>query len=248
MLVPLVTVPPVVLLGGLVLLASALAALLRVLVLRRRLAGTSTPGLDELTGPATTSEPASPASPAPHDVAVAAVQEPEQTLPTDPPPLRVHTPVEIRVDPRIDLPHQGPAPTAYADLARQLAEIGDLEAAVVTQWVADLQVLAPRLRGQGQVLADLVGATAAGCPVSTLRESRAAALSLIPAGSSVQALLTPLDHLSDLLPASQRPRGRHAAAVPTHPQGLPIELRELLPAHQLAAYDALVGDGQERSA
>lgn len=249
MLVPLVAVPPAVLLGGLVLLAGVLVGLLRVLVLRRRLAAAGVPDLDDLAGPGA----ATPPLPVSCEAAVVTGHDRVETVSADPPrpdssPARVDAPVEIQVDPSMCLPAHDPAPTAYADLARQLAEVGDLEAAVVTQWAADLQVLAPHLQGQGQVLADLVGSTVGGGPLSTLHEVRAAALTLIPSGGSVQALLSPLDHLADLVPASPRPRGRHAAPVPAHPRGLPAELRELLPAHQLAAYDALAGDGQERSA
>jgi hypothetical protein len=144
------------------------------------------------------------------------------------------------------------APTSYADLARSLAEVGDLEAAVVCQWAADLRVLAPHLAGTGPELAGLIGAAGpdgpagGGDPVALLRRAREAALSLVGTTSQVRALLTPIEHLTALVPDEGRPRGRHVGQAPTPPGCLPPELWALLPEPQRAAYDA---DGrQDRSA
>ena len=143
-------------------------------------------------------------------------------------------------------------PTSYADLARSLAEVGDLEAAVVCQWAADLRVLAQHLAGTGPELAGLIGAAgpdgpaSGGDPVALLRRAREAALSLVGTTSQVRALLTPIEHLTALVPDEGRPRGRHVGQAPTPPGSLPPELWALLPEPQRAAYDA---DGrQDRSA
>lgn len=140
-------------------------------------------------------------------------------------------------------------PTSYADLARSLAEVGDLEAAVVCQWAADLRVLAPHLAGTGRELAGLIGTVGpagGGDPVALLRRAREAALSLVGTTSQVRALLTPIEHLTALVPDEGRPRGRHVGQAPTPPGSLPPELWALLPEPQRAAYDA---DGrQDRSA
>ena len=118
---------------------------------------------------------------------------------------------------------------------------------MVCQWAADLRVLAPHLAGTGPELAGLIGTVGpAGDPVALLRRAREAALSLVGTTSQVRALLTPIEHLTALVPDEGRPRGRHVGQAPTPPGCLPPELWALLPEPQRAAYDA---DGrQDRSA
>lgn len=202
------TVPPLLPLIGLLVLAAALAA---VLVLLRRRRADPVQDLEDL-----------PAADAPASSAAGEDAEAE-------------------AEPTV--------PTSYADLARSLAEVGDLEAAVVCQWAADLRVLAPHLAGTGPELAGLIGTVGpagGGDPVALLRRAREAALSLVGTTSQVRALLTPIEHLTALVPDEGRPRGRHVGQAPTPPGSLPPELWALLPEPQRAAYDA---DGrQDRSA
>ncbi|NYD57656.1 hypothetical protein BKA08_001894 [Nocardioides marinisabuli] len=215
--VPHVAVAPLLPLVGLLLLAAGLVGVL--VVLRRRRTGADVPDLPDL--PALPTRPAS-------------------TETTEGPRL-----LEQPEAPQVPAP--GPVPTTYAGLARRLAEVGDLEAAVLCQWAADLATLSPHLAGAGGELGDLVGALDDRDPLALLRCARAAAQALVDPASPGPAL-APLEDLAALVPAEPAPRGRHAAALPTTRGGLPPELWVLLSEQQRSAYDVAVGANRRRSA
>lgn len=227
--VPHVAVAPLLPLIGLLLLAAALVGVL--VVLRRRRTGADVPDLPDLPDlPALPDLPVLPVRPA----------STETTETTEKPAL-----LEQPGTPEVPVP--GKVPTTYVGLARRLAEVGDLEAAVLCQWAADLATLSPHLAGAGGELGDLVGALDDRDPLALLRRAREAAQALVDPASPGPAL-APLEDLAALVPAEPAPRGRHAAALPTTRGALPPELWVLLSEQQRSAYDVAVGANRRRSA